>query len=745
MMSGKLSVRKRMSMKILNDLRVENWLQVAKQLLLTAVFALFLIGLLPETADAAQCYQITNRIQRDVSVGGGGGPRLVCDPVNTIYSTNSGAGTTNGICTPVVRTAPPAMCGIPPAIDCVGRWSAYGACTGAGCSQTRTYSISVPASGGGAACPFADGETQTRTCAAGSCVARVDCQGSWSSYGSCSASCGDGTQTRTYNVTRPASGGGAACPFADGATQNRACNNGACAAPGVNRDCAGYWMDTGSCSNTCGLGIQSQTFVVTQTQSGTGAACPRSPRGRFCHDTSSCPATDPDLTISSLNMTAGSLTPGDTVELSAEVRNSGSAGTGGTFSNRLRYRVNSIWTTISSIASPALSVGGRHSGAGSFVVPNNPGASVDVQYCADTPDNDIAELSEGNNCRLLNLGNIPSSYTVDVTPTGEAMTAGQVISSEGGLDCYDGAGADCNEEYAEGLDITLTGVLANGSVNFTGDCVGTDTCTISGLGADSSVSADFVCDAASGYAWTGSACELPLPDVAVSGASAIEGAIYDPIAGEFSGHEMVVEITNTSINPVPDSTPIPYEIRNLDAGGAVVGSGDIVTGAINEADTESHTLAIGVGLAPGTYRMQVILYPDASIDSDSLNNTGEDTLGLALSDPETMDIDFNLDVVRSGDNADVIVTVESSTFSVVCELVGPLLQSPVPMGSLSYTPSDTIGNITAGPGNDFGQTFVAGPLTSTSLYTLTCTEPVTGTVFDPVSGSVDVVPTIEET
>ena len=44
----------------------------------------------------------------------------------------------------------------------------------------------------------------------------VDCVGAWSAYGACSKTCGTGAKTRTYTVTTPKNFNGQACPFANG-------------------------------------------------------------------------------------------------------------------------------------------------------------------------------------------------------------------------------------------------------------------------------------------------------------------------------------------------------------------------------------------------------------------------------------------------------------------------------------------------------------------------------------------------
>ncbi len=159
--------------------------------------------------------------------------------------------------------------------DCSGEWGDWGACSascGSG-TQTREYSISVQ-SDGGEACPVAAGTTEEQACESPN--ACVDCVGEWGDWGACSASCGSGTQTRTYAVTTPAVGG-TECNTADGSTENQQCTstdaNGAvieCSSP---VDCVGSWGLWGGCSAACGSGTQTRTYTVTQQSAAGGAAC----------------------------------------------------------------------------------------------------------------------------------------------------------------------------------------------------------------------------------------------------------------------------------------------------------------------------------------------------------------------------------------------------------------------------------------------------------------------------------------
>jgi len=93
------------------------------------------------------------------------------------------------------------------------------------------------------------------------CRAPAIVDGKFSEYGTCSKTCGGGTQTRTCTKPAPANGG-AACV---GVT-SRACGTQSC--PPVD----GGFSDYGACSKTCGAGTQTRTCTKPAPQHG-GKPC----------------------------------------------------------------------------------------------------------------------------------------------------------------------------------------------------------------------------------------------------------------------------------------------------------------------------------------------------------------------------------------------------------------------------------------------------------------------------------------
>ena len=99
-----------------------------------------------------------------------------------------------------------------------------------------------------------------RRCSATNC--RVT---GWSSWGSCTRSCGSsGVQSRQRTVTRVQSCGGGCYHL----SESRACNRVCCPV-----NCAWSWGNWGACQG-CGISSRTRNVVVTRNPSCGGAACP---------------------------------------------------------------------------------------------------------------------------------------------------------------------------------------------------------------------------------------------------------------------------------------------------------------------------------------------------------------------------------------------------------------------------------------------------------------------------------------
>ena len=164
----------------------------------------------------------------------------------------------------------------PCAVDCVvAEWGAWTACDktcGFG-TKSRRRSIVVDNANGGKKCPALGEE--------GSCnqhMCPVNCvQTMWSTWSSCTVTCGQGAQTRQRETTRAAVFGGIPC-FAS--SQSRACSNGCCAGfrSGGGSGCTacpkGFFQDNVGREN-CGV-CPSGKYADKQGQH----SCTTCPKGR---------------------------------------------------------------------------------------------------------------------------------------------------------------------------------------------------------------------------------------------------------------------------------------------------------------------------------------------------------------------------------------------------------------------------------------------------------------------------------
>ena len=114
-------------------------------------------------------------------------------------------------------------------------------------------------------------------------VVRRDCSVSdWSAWGTCSQTCGGGVQTRTRTVSTQSKNGGSNCPSL---IDTQPCNT---TVPCPINCVVSDWSDWGVCSKTCGSGTQTRTRTVTSQAEYGGGVCPSLTDTQPCN-TQLCP------------------------------------------------------------------------------------------------------------------------------------------------------------------------------------------------------------------------------------------------------------------------------------------------------------------------------------------------------------------------------------------------------------------------------------------------------------------------
>jgi len=151
-------------------------------------------------------------------------------------------------------------------VNCeVGEFSNWSACSQpcGGGTQTRSRTVTTLPANGGTACPTL---SESQPCNQQGCP--VNCvMNQWSDWGVCSATCGGGSQTRTRTVATPAANGGTAC---GPTSETQPCNTNPCPV-----DCVtGTWSDWGTCSAPCGGGTQTRNLSIITPAANGGTPCP---------------------------------------------------------------------------------------------------------------------------------------------------------------------------------------------------------------------------------------------------------------------------------------------------------------------------------------------------------------------------------------------------------------------------------------------------------------------------------------
>ena len=112
----------------------------------------------------------------------------------------------------------------------------------------------------------------------------VDCiWGSWSTWVTCSVTCGGGTTERRRTIVQAAQYGGTDCVGNN--IDYQSCNTNPCSI-----DCIwSSWSSWGSCSRTCGGGTQERRRTITQTAQYGGTECTGNSIAYKNCNTNSCP------------------------------------------------------------------------------------------------------------------------------------------------------------------------------------------------------------------------------------------------------------------------------------------------------------------------------------------------------------------------------------------------------------------------------------------------------------------------
>merc|ERR1712179_237474 len=111
-----------------------------------------------------------------------------------------------------------------------------------------------------------------------------DCKvGDWKPWNQCSVTCGNGTKTRSREVVQEPGYRGTECPILE---ETQMCNTEKCPV-----DCkVGDWKQ---CSATCGNGTKTRSREVVQEPENGGTECPILEETQMCN-TEKCPGDEPE-------------------------------------------------------------------------------------------------------------------------------------------------------------------------------------------------------------------------------------------------------------------------------------------------------------------------------------------------------------------------------------------------------------------------------------------------------------------
>lgn len=156
----------------------------------------------------------------------------------------------------------------PSPVDCVGSWSNWGACTAVTVNglnsqvEQRTRSYSVSTN---AANGGSGCETFNGAVETQTCV---DCVGAWSGWGACDNMTNQ--QSRSYSVSVQAANGGDACPVGQGTSETQTCSDSGVESSSIGSavDCQFTWTPWSDCNSQTGLRSRTVSGIQVQATNG---------------------------------------------------------------------------------------------------------------------------------------------------------------------------------------------------------------------------------------------------------------------------------------------------------------------------------------------------------------------------------------------------------------------------------------------------------------------------------------------
>merc|ERR1719374_390688 len=171
----------------------------------------------------------------------------------------------------------------PMKVDCeLDQWTTWSTCsqTCGGGTQSRNRTIIKEPSNGGAPCSDTQ---QTQECNSNPCP--VNCElAQWTEWTVCTVTCGGGSQDRSRAIITEASNGGTPCSDTE---ETRVCNSNGCPV-----DCElSEWTMWTVCTVSCGGGSQDRSRYIITPASNNGTACGETQQTQDCNQ-NSCPPVD---------------------------------------------------------------------------------------------------------------------------------------------------------------------------------------------------------------------------------------------------------------------------------------------------------------------------------------------------------------------------------------------------------------------------------------------------------------------